>query len=99
MVHLGHHQTNKVIITQGPPKRSGCPLIDKTSNIECLDNASYTRGTETAEVECLWLRKDPKCVPKYPDDNTAAAKLLEFDCTPLFIPPPLLCMRDSCDII
>ena len=60
MVHLGHHQTNKVIITQSPPKRPGRPLIDKTSNTECLDNASYMRGTETAEVEGLWLWKDPK---------------------------------------
>ena len=48
-VHLGHHQTNKVIITQSPPKRSGHPLIDKTGNTEYLGNASYTRGTETAE--------------------------------------------------
>ena len=58
-VHLGHHQTNKVIITQSPPKRSGRPLIDKTSNTEYLGNASYMRGTETAEVEGLWLRKRP----------------------------------------
>ena len=56
MVCLGHHQTTKVVITQSPPKRSGCPLIDKTSNIECLGNASYMRGTKTAEVEGLWLK-------------------------------------------
>ena len=59
MVHLGHHQTNKVIITQSPPRGSGHPLIDKTSNTECLDNASYMRGTETAEVEGLWLEERP----------------------------------------
>ena len=59
MVHLGHHQTTKVVITQSPPKRSGRPLIDKTVNTECLGNASYTRGTETAEVEDLWLEKRP----------------------------------------
>ena len=56
VVCLGHHQTTKVIITQSPLKRSGHPLIDKTSNIDCLGNASYMRGTETAEVEGLWLK-------------------------------------------
>ena len=56
VVHLGHHQTMKVVITQSPPKRSGHPLIDKTSNSEHLGNASYMRGTETAEVEGLWFK-------------------------------------------
>ena len=56
MVHLGHCQINKVIITQSPPNRSGCSLIDKTSNTV---HASYMRGTETAEVEGLWLSKRP----------------------------------------
>ena len=50
MVHLGHRQTNKVIISQSPPNRSGHSLIDKISNTVYLGNASYTRGTETAEV-------------------------------------------------
>ena len=59
MVHLGHHQINKVIITQSPPNRSGHSLIDKTSNTVHLDNASYMRSTETAEVEGLWLSKRP----------------------------------------
>ena len=59
MVHLGHRQINKVIITQSPPNRSGCSLIDKTSNTVHLGNASYTRGTETARVEGLWLSKRP----------------------------------------
>ena len=56
MVHLSHHQTTKVVITQGPPKRSGCSLIDKTSHTECLGNVSYARGTNTAEVEGLWFK-------------------------------------------
>ena len=60
VVHLGHRQINKVIITQSPPNRSGCSLINKTSNTVYLVNASYTRGTETAEVEGLCLVKDPK---------------------------------------
>ena len=62
VVHLGHHQTNKVIITQNPPKRSGHPLIDKTSNTEYLGNASYMRGIGTGEVEGLWLSKRPLSV-------------------------------------
>ena len=78
MAHLGHRQINKVIITQRPPNRSGRSLIDKTSNTVHLGNASYMRGTETAKVEGLWLSKRPfKCVSKHPDDNTAAAELLE----------------------
>ena len=59
MVHLGDHQATKVVTTQSPPKRSGHPLIDKTSNTECLGNASYMRGTETAKVEGLWPKKRP----------------------------------------
>ena len=59
VVHLGHCQINKVIITQSPPNRSGHSLIDKTSNTVHLGNASYMRGTETAEVEGLWLSKRP----------------------------------------
>ena len=38
-------------------------LIDKINNTVHLVNASYSRGTETAKVEGLWLSKDPKvCV-------------------------------------
>ena len=59
MVHLGHHQINKVIMTQSPPNRTGHSLIDKTSNTVYLGNASYMRGTKTAEVEGLWLSKRP----------------------------------------
>ena len=59
MVHLGHCQINKVIITQSPPNRSGRSLINKTNNTVHLINASYMRGTETAEVEGLWLSRRP----------------------------------------
>ena len=59
MVHLGHHQINKVIITQSPPNRSGHSIVDKTNNTVHLGNASYTRGTETIGVEGLWLIKRP----------------------------------------
>ena len=40
VVHLGHRQTTKVVITQSPPKGSERSLIDKTSNTECLGYAS-----------------------------------------------------------
>ena len=59
MVHLGQHQTNEAKITQSPPNRLGCTLIDKTSNTVLLINASYARGTDTAGVEGLWLGKRP----------------------------------------
>ena len=54
-----HRQINKVIITQCPPNRSGCMLMEKTNNIVHLGCASYLRGTETTEVEGLWLSRDP----------------------------------------
>ena len=60
VVHLGHHHINKVVITQSPPNRSGCMLMVKTNNTMHLGYASYSRGTETAKVEGLWLCKDPK---------------------------------------
>ena len=60
MVHLSHHQINKVVITQSPPNRSGCMLLVNTNNTVLLGYASYLRGTETAEVGGLWLCRDPK---------------------------------------
>ena len=59
MVHLGQHQRNEAKITQSPPNRLGCMLIDKTSNTVLLINASYMRGTDTAKVEGLWLGERP----------------------------------------
>ena len=59
----GHHQINKVTITQSPPNRSGRMLMGKTNNTVLPGYASYSRGTKTAKVEGLWLSKDPKvCV-------------------------------------
>ena len=66
MVHLGHHQINKVITTQTPPNRSGHMLMVKTNNTVHPGYASYLRGTETAEVEGLWLGKDPNTCAKTP---------------------------------
>ena len=61
-----YHQINKVIITQSPPNRSGCMLMGKTNNSVHPRYASYSRGTETAEVEGLWLSEDPKACVKTP---------------------------------
>ena len=62
----GHHQINKVTITQSPPNRSGPRLTGKTNNTVLPGYASYLRGTETAEVEGLWLHKDPKACVETP---------------------------------
>ena len=59
VVHLGHHHINKVITTQSPPNRLGRMLLVKTNNTALPGYASYLRGTERAEVEGLWLCKDP----------------------------------------
>ena len=66
MVHLGHNQINKVITTQSPPNRSGHMLMVKTNNTVHPGYASYSRGTETAKVEGLWLGKDPNICAKTP---------------------------------
>ena len=59
----GYHQINKVVINQSPPNRSRHMLMGKTNNTVHPGYASYLRGTETAEVEDLWLCKDPNtCV-------------------------------------
>ena len=66
MVDLGHRQINKVITTQSPPNRSGCMLMVKTNNTVHPGYASYSRGTETAEVEGLWLSRDPNACAETP---------------------------------
>ena len=66
MVHLGHHQINKVITTQSPPNRSGRILMVKTSNTVHPGYASYSRGTETAEVKGLRLGKNPNTCARTP---------------------------------
>ena len=63
---LGYHQINKVTIPQSPPNRSGCMLNGKTNNTVHPGYASYLRDTDTAEVEGLWLSKDPKACVKTP---------------------------------
>ena len=62
----GYHQINKVIITQSPPNRSGHMLMGKTNNTVHPGYASYLRGTESAEVEGLWLSEDPNACVETP---------------------------------
>ena len=62
----GYRQINKVIITQSSPNRSGHMHMGKTNNTVHPGYASYLRGTETAEVEGLWLSKDPNACVETP---------------------------------
>ena len=62
----GHHQINKVVITQSPPNRSGHMLMGKTNNTVHSGYPSYWRGTETTKVEGLWLSEDPNACVKTP---------------------------------
>ena len=48
-------QTTEVILTENPPKRSGCMHMDKYVARFILDMVPPQRGTKTAEVEGLWL--------------------------------------------
>ena len=73
MVHHGHSQINKVTTTQSPPNRSGHMLLVKTNNTALLGYASYSRGTETAEVEGWWLVETLKLVPEHPDDSNSSS--------------------------
>ena len=74
MIHLGHHQINKVMTTQSPPNRSGHMLLVKTNNTALLVYVSYLMGTETAEVEGLWLCRTLKLVPEHPDDINSSSQ-------------------------
>ena len=63
-------QTTKVTLTEGSPERSGYMHMDKQITHSILDMLFSMRGTETAEVEDLWLVNRPECfVPEYPDDS------------------------------
>ena len=65
-----YHQTTKVILNEGSPERSGYMHIIKQITHSILDMLFPMRGTETAEVEGLWLVNRLKCfVPEYPDDS------------------------------
>ena len=90
----GYHQTTEVTLTKGSPERSGYMHIDKQVTLSILVMLFSLRGTETAEVEGLWLVNRSKClVPEHPDDS---AKV--WWCSP-FIVPSLNSMRDPHDVI
>ena len=88
-----YHQTTEVTLTKVSPGRSGYMHIDKQVTLSILDMLFSSRGTETAEVEGLWLVNRPKClVPEYPYDSPKAQW-----CSP-FIVPSLDSMRDPHDV-
>ena len=58
----GYHQTTKVTPTEGSPEQSGYMHIDKQVTLSILVMLFSSRGTETAEVEGLWLVNRPKCL-------------------------------------
>ena len=66
----GYCQTTKVTVTEGSPERSGYMHMDKQVTLSILVMLFSMRGTETVEVEGLWLVKRPKhLVSGYPDDS------------------------------
>ena len=66
----GSHQTTKVTLNEGSPERSGYIHMDKQITQSILVMLFSMTGTETAEVEGLWLVKRPEClVPEDPDDS------------------------------
>ena len=66
----GYHQTMKVTLTESSPERSGYMHIDKQVTLSILVMLFSSSGTETAEVEDLWLANGPEClVQQYPDDS------------------------------
>ena len=68
--------------------------MDKQITQSILVMLFSVRGTETAEVEGLWLVNRPKClIPEDPDDSPEVQL-----CSP-FIVPSLNSMIDPYDII
>ena len=58
---------------------------------------SYSRGTETAEVEGLWLVKDPNTSVETPRQQQQSSP--EGSVMLSFIVPSHNSMRDLCDVI
>ena len=89
-----YHQTTKVTLTEDSPERSGYMHMDKQVTHSILDMLFSMRGTETAEVEGLWLINRPEhSVSEYPDDSPEV-----WWCSP-FIVSSLYSMRYPCDIM
>ena len=90
----GYHQTTKVTLTESPSERSGYMHIGKQVTLSILIMLFSSRGTETAEVEGLWLANRHKCfVPEHPDNSPKV-----WSCSP-FIVTSLCSTRDPHDII
>ena len=90
----GYHKTTQVTLTEGSPERSGYMHMDKQVTLSILVMLFSTRGTETAEVEGLWLVNRPEyLVQEYPDDSPEV-----WLCSP-FIVPSLNSMRDPHDVM
>ena len=88
-----YHQTTEVTLTKGSPEKSGYMYIDNQATLSILVMFFSSRGTETAEVEGLWLINRPEClVTEYPDDSSKV-----WWCSP-FIVPSVDSMRDPHDI-
>ena len=65
----GYHQTTEVTLTEGSPERSGYMHMNKQVTHSILVMLFSRRGTETTEVEGLWLTNRPKSfVPEYPEN-------------------------------
>ena len=89
-----YHQTTKVTLTESSTERPGYMHTDKQVTLSILIMLFSSRGTETAEVEGLWLANRPKhLVPEYPD-NSPKVQL----CSP-FIVFSLYSMQDPHDVI
>ena len=89
-----YHQITKVTLSESSPERSGYMHIDKQVTLSILVMLFSLRGTETAEVDSLWLANRPKyLVPEHPDNSPKVRS-----CSP-FIVPSLYSMRDPHDII
>ena len=66
----GYRQTAKLTLNEDSAERSGYMHMDKQVTHSILDMLFSVRGTETVQVEGLWLINRPICfVPEYPDDS------------------------------
>ena len=89
-----YHQTAKVTLTESSPERSGYMHIDKQVTLSTLVMLFSSRGTETAQVEGLWLvNRSEHLVPEYPDNSPEVQS-----CSP-FIVSSLYSTRDPHDIM
>ena len=92
-----YYQTTEVTLTESSPERSGYMHIDKQATLSILIMLSFSRSTEIAKEEGLWLANRPEhLVPEYPDDSNISP---EVQLCSHFIVPSLDSTRDPHDII